>query len=183
MHGGRGILFFSLCLLAGASALALRTPSSRFLSSRPRARTILASEPDGDDAASDDMSDEALMASFRARLDSEGGSTKFRLKTSADAAVDQAKEAIEGAKDAGAKLLDLGKNRSPADGLLDDNSWKATVGFFAALIVLSVANAVFNGGGGGDANAQSGYYQAQLGTQGGVDTYTSDGGRLEFGRR
>ena len=178
------ILLLSVLSIDGASSLSATAPLSPLVMRPPtcvlaRAPVLVAQAPVGDE--DEDMSDAALMASFKARLDAEGGETRFRLKTGAQGAVESAKEAVDSVKESTSKLLDLGKNRPPADGLLDDNSWKATVGFFAFLIVISVANALFNAPPTDPAFDPASYGGAGL--SGGVDRFTSDGGDLAFGRR
>ena len=143
---------------------------------------VFAQAAPDDDADEGLMSDEMLMASFKARLDAEGGETRFRLKTGAESAKEAAKEAVDSVKEGTSKLLDLGKNRPPSDGLLDDNSWKATVAFFGLLIVISVANALFNGPS-TDPAFDANSYSSSAAISGSVDRFTSDGGDLVFGRR
>lgn len=171
-------IVLSLLSAAGAEALQVRAPSSLRLAARPHAAVRLQlSEPPkgGDDEADDEGA--ALAAAFKARMDEEGGETLFKMKTDAtrvgESVQDGASKFASGIKDAGNKLLDVGTSRGSNNGLLDDNSWRATVGFFIALIVISIAGAVFN-------KPPDGGASYNYGT---VDQFTSDGQPLQFGRQ
>ena len=130
-------------------------------------------EPPKDDDADDDGA--ALAAAFRRRLDEEGGETAFRLKSDASRVKSTLEDGANSIKDAGSKLLDVGTSRDTNRGLLDDNSWRLTVGFFIALIVISVAGAVFN-----QPPSDPGAYGGGYGST--IDNFTSDGQPLTFGK-
>jgi hypothetical protein len=130
-------------------------------------------DADGDEGLS-------LEAAFQARLAKEGGATQFKLRTDAARAADEAKGSLESLTSKVSKsvsgLLDLGSGRPAADGLLDQKQWNATVAFFVLLIALSVGNALFN------APPDGSFAGGGSGTVG-IDTFTSDGGGLQFGKR
>uniref|UniRef100_A0A7S3BQ93 Uncharacterized protein n=1 Tax=Haptolina ericina TaxID=156174 RepID=A0A7S3BQ93_9EUKA len=107
----------------------------------------------------------------------------FKLKSDASRVGSNIQETtsslVQGAKDAGNKILDVGTSRGGSNnGLLDDNSWRLTVGFFAALIVVSIAGAVLNHP--PDGANPSDYGNPNYGT---IDKFTSDGQPLQFGSR
>lgn len=151
---------------------ALRTSSC---SGATRCQGVVCS---AEDAQTDDSNELSLEAAFQARLEKEGGATSFKLRTdaarTADSVKDGFKSVADKVSDSTSNLLNAGAGRPASDGLLDDDQWKLTVGFFALLIVFSVGNAVLHSG-------DSAAVVPQLG--GGVDKFTSDGGALQFGRQ
>ena len=163
-----------LALLAACQALQL---PARVRARAHRAPVLRAAEggpdADGDEGLS-------LEAAFQARLAKEGGATQFKLRTDAARAADEAKGSLESLTSKVSKsvsgLLDLGSGRPAADGLLDQKQWNATVAFFVLLIALSVGNALFN------APPDGSFAGGGSGTVG-IDTFTSDGGGLQFGKR
>ena len=164
-----------LALLAACQALQL---PARVRARAHRAPVLRAAEggpdADGDEGAL------SLEAAFQARLAKEGGATQFKLRTDAARAADEAKGSLESLTSKVSKsvsgLLDLGSGRPAADGLLDQKQWNATVAFFVLLIALSVGNALFN------APPDGSFAGGGSGTVG-IDTFTSDGGGLQFGKR
>ena len=105
------------------------------------------------------------MASFKQRLDDEGGATRFRLKTDAARAAEQVKGGVDGVKSSVGntvgKLLDAGSGRPQSDGLLEQGQWRTLVIFFGLTLALSLFTAL---------NTPRG-------------ELTSDGAPLEFGVR
>tara|TARA_B110001452_G_scaffold79294_1_gene64780 strand:+ start:136 stop:750 length:615 start_codon:yes stop_codon:yes gene_type:complete len=148
------------------SSPSLRPSRSVFRAAAPR---LSAPIEDADDLPKNDAglpSDEDLMASFKNRLDQEGGATQFRLRTDAQRAIEPLKEGAEGLKDKFSNINiptpGAGRPRSNND-LLDEDQWKTLVVFFGVVILLSVGTAI-------NTNMQ-------------VDSFTSDGAPLEFGSR
>jgi len=81
------------------SSPSLRPSRSVFRAAAPR---LSAPIEDADDLPKNDAglpSDEDLMASFKNRLDQEGGATQFRLRTDAQRAIEPLKEGAEGLKE------------------------------------------------------------------------------------
>lgn len=175
-------------VLASAAALhapplARRSP----LRSRPAVRLCAeeggtADELDGADAP--DGADD-LNAMFQQRLEDEGGATKFKLRTDAERAANTFNSGVESAvnvaKDSADRLINVG-TESQGGGILDNNSWKLTLGFFAATVLLAFGSALF-GGAPSESNytAEYGMQSQRSGSK--VDMYTSDGQELQFGRR
>lgn len=151
--------------------LRVNSPSlrpSRSASFRAAAPRLSAPTEDADDLPKNDglPSDDELMASFKSRLDKEGGATQFKLRTDAQRAIEPLKEGAESLKD---RLSNIqiptpggGRPRNNND-LLDDDQWKTLVVFFGVVIVLSVVTAI--------------------NTKSQIDNFSSDGAPLEFGQR
>lgn len=118
----------------------------------------------------------SLEQAFSERLKKEGGATQFKLRTDATRAADTVKDGLQSVAnkvgDASKPLREIGTTRPGSDGLLSQGQWNLTVGFFALLIVLSVGNAVINAPPGGASSGGSS-----------IDSFTSDGYALQFGRQ
>ena len=166
-----------LALLAACQALQL---PARVRARAHRAPVLRAAEGGADADGDEGAGGLSLEAAFQARLAKEGGATQFKLRTDAARAADEAKGSLESLTSKVSKsvsgLLDLGSGRPAADGLLDQKQWNATVAFFVLLIALSVGNALFN------APPDGSFAGGGSGTVG-IDTFTSDGGGLQFGKR
>ena len=167
-------LALAFALLALAESLSLNAAARPMLA---RAQHVgRASQPI---CAADDDEPLSLEAAFQERLNKEGGATQFKLKTDAAKAAETVRDSVAGVTSKVAEkvdgLLDAGSGRPKSDGLLDQDQWKLTVGFFAVLIVLSVGNAVLHSGAPPDS-------LSPLGTSS-VDMFTSDGQALQFGRQ
>jgi len=169
-----GILALSTChalQLGRASPPALRSSSAR--------RRSVCTLVEADEPPEQASSDAALMDSFRARLDQEGGATNLRLKTDAgrlqragSANVGRFKSALD---------LDQSKSAPSVSGrLLDKENWTATVAFLGLVIGLACFTAFTTAQPGDQVTPQQ---QAGRQASGTVDTFTSDGGDLMFGRR
>lgn len=102
--------------------------------------------------------DDALAAAFAARLEAEGGATNFKIKTTLSGAADTVKDGVGGLASKGQEAASVG-----ADGLLSASAWQLVVGLLLATVAFAVINAA--------------------GRSAPVDSYTSDGSRLEFGQR
>lgn len=164
-----------LAILATCQALQLR------IRARAHRAPVLRASEGGPDADGDEgAGGMSLEAAFQARLAKEGGATQFKLRTDAARAADEAKGSLESLTSKVSKsvsgLLDLGSGRPAADGLLDQKQWNATVAFFVLLIALSVGNALFNA-------PPDGSFSGDGSGTVGIDTFTSDGGGLQFGKR
>ena len=151
------------CLRVSVSS-SLR-PSRSFRAAAPR---LSAPTEDADDPPKNNglPSDEDLMASFKNRIDQEGGATQFKLRTDAQRAIEPLKEGAEGLKDrlSNVQMPTMG-GRQPRNNSdqLNNDQWKTLVVFFGLVIVLSVGTTI--------------------NTKSQVDTFTSDGAALEFGSK
>ena len=147
------------CLLALCSAVhvgALLIPTRPLHARALRSRPVLLSA--ADDEGEGELSDDALAAAFKARLDAEGGATQFKIKTTISNAADELKSGASGIADSTKGIAETG-----ADGLLNASAWQLLLGFFAATVLFAFINA--------GARSEA------------PDRYTSDGGALEFGKR
>jgi len=171
-------LLGALCVSASALHLPQTAvaPARHAVLQNTRSRIVRCADEKSEEEANAEGS-MSLEQAFQERLKQEGGATQFKLRTDASRAADTVKDSFKSVadkvSDAGSGLLDAGSGRPPRDGLLDQSQWNLTVGFFAVLIVLSVGNALFN------APPTGG---SPIGT-GSIDTFTSDGGALQFGRQ
>eukprot|EP00965_Chrysotila_dentata_P187259 6172013-Pleurochrysis_carterae.AAC.2 len=119
---------------------------------------------------------DAMLESFKTRLAEEGGEANFRMRTDAERvprnALQSAQQLSKGVRD----VLDLdGERAKPGEGLLDVKSWRLTVFFFGLVVVLSTALALRG-------TPQAGEDVGNFG-QSQIDTFTSDGQPLMFGKR
>lgn len=158
-----------LALVVASSALHMRVPlPCRRAAAPPRMQEAA----DDDGMAADDMA-----AAFRARLDEEGGATQFKLKTDAQRAASSvtggAQSAVDAAGGAIDRLVNVGEDQPTSS---DIRSWKLTLGFFALTLALAFGTAMRSS----DPDPS---YTPTYGRQSTVDTYTSDGQDLMFGRR
>jgi hypothetical protein len=150
-----------LLLLPLASALQF-APSRTPLARRARASLRLSEAAPPDEPEGSGLpSDEELMASFKNRLDAEGGATQFRLRTDAQNAADTVKSGLDGVKNKVGSLLDVQAPSGKDQGLLEQGQWRTLVIFFGLTLALSVFTAL---------NTPKG-------------ELSSDGTQLEFGVR
>jgi preprotein translocase subunit SecG len=131
------------------------------------------------DGSPGEPSDAALLDAFRARLEKEGGANNLRLSTDAG----RLRRAAGGAADGLKSALDLDQSKSApsvSGRLLDKENWTLTVAFLGLVIALSCFTAFRTPQPGDQVSPQQ---QAGRQTSGTVDSFTSDGGALMFGRR
>ena len=176
---GRAALLALVPFIA-ARALALQPRplmgSSSFV--RRAFSAVLCATPEQPKQSSSDE-DTSLLDAFKARLDEEGGATSLRVSTdakrlqrAASTAADSVKSALE---------LDQSQSAPSVSGrLLDKENWTLTVAFLGLVIVLSFFTAFTTAQPGEQVSPQQ---QAGRQTSGYIDTFTSDGGELMFGRR
>ena len=123
---------------------------------------------DSDDDADAFMDGEAdLLSSFAERVEAEGGARRVLLESEASRAAAAAQEAQTKAGAVVTKALDLdGKAAKPSfpggEGLLDTNSWRATVAFGSLTILLSLWAALTTDFGGVDASELDAQYERQF---------------------
>ena len=118
-------------------------------------------------APNDDVPRDALLDSLRNRLDAEGGSLNFKLRTDAERASGRALDGARRAADTVRDALDLDgqKARRGADPL-DLANWRLTVGAFAVILVIAFVTA---------ANTPSGAGLDQKNYEWGQQSGTADG--------
>ena len=98
------------------------------------------------DSAADDG---GLSAAFQARLDAEGGANAFKIKSSANAAKEEAANAARVVKNKGDDLLDAASGLTSG---INENQKRVLLiifGLFAFQIVIGFIGSAFSGGGGG----------------------------------
>lgn len=138
-----------------------------------RVRVCLSADAGDDEEKGDSALDTDLLDSFRARLDEEGGATKLRL--SSDAA--KLSRALGGVK----SVLDFDQSKS-APSVASREQWTLTKGFLAVVIALACFSAL-NAPPATDQLTPQQQAGRQVGGSNEIDTFTSDGGELMFGRR
>jgi hypothetical protein len=123
--------------------------------------------------------DAALLEAFRARLDQEGGATNLRLSTDAS----RLRRAANGAADGLKSALDLDQSKSAksvSGRLLDKENWTLTVAFLGLVIAIACFTAFTTPQPDDQVSPQQ---QAGRQSSSSIDSFTSDGGALMFGRR
>ena len=153
-------------------AVRLRVPTSPRVQSPTAEQRAggarMAMSSDSDDDADAFMDGEAdLLSSFAERVEAEGGARRVLLESEASRAAAAAQEAQTKAGAVVTKALDLdGKAAKPSfpggEGLLDTNSWRATVAFGGLTILLSLWAALTTDFGGVDASELDAQYERQF---------------------
>merc|ERR1719506_75594 len=91
--------------------------------------------------------DGGLMAEFQARIDAEGGTTAFKVKSGMNSVKEEASETARRAQNAGADLV----NKLPSPNLTEQqqNVGKVILGLIAFQVLIGfISNAMVGGGGG-----------------------------------